>query len=523
MGNKTKSEISDSPRKGGFERFLDGVERVGNKLPDPIVLFLVLILAIVLISALGSVLDWSAIHPNDGSTVKVFNLLSPAGIQYMFSNCYQNFVGFSPFAIAISVFMVMGVITKSGLLKAVFVGMGASVNKQMLTAMIIFICIMSNMTGDLGFIVMPPIAAMLFMSVGRNPIVGMCAAYAAASCGLSANLVIGLTDARLSAQSQVAAQIVDPEFIVSPTCNWYFIAAATVVLTAIASLVTEKILEPRAGVWTPGDDISVSLSDIAAYRPSDIEKKGMKIAGWAALIILVVIAVGAVPPWGLLRNADGASIFAAKETQIGSIVTTLLLVIAIPGLIYGKIVGTIPDAKTFAKSMAEGFSDIAPFAVLCFFAGQFTAWFTKSNLGVICAVKGAEGLKNIGLKGLPLMLILFLFFALINLILPSANAKYAIVAPIFVPMLMLLGYHPALTQIIYRMGDSTTNAITPVLAYFAVMLGLVRQYDKKAGMGTLMSLLLPYTLFYAIGWIGLFAVWYLLGLPLGPAGPLFLP
>lgn len=519
MGNAVNTEKKKS---SGFNRFLNGVEVVGNKIPDPIILFVVLILAIVVLSWVGSLAGWSAIHPQDGSTVTVFNLLSAEGIQYMFSNMYQNFVGFSPFAIAISVFMAMGVITKAGLLDSMFIGMAANVSKRMLTIMIIFIGIMSNMMGDIGFIVMPPLAAMLFVAMGRNPIVGMCCAYAAASCGLSANLVIGLTDARLAATTQMAAQIIDPKFIVSPTCNWYFIAAATFVLTAVASFVTEKVLEPRAGVWHREDaDESVRI-DIDAYKSTPVQKHGMRVAGLAALLILAIIALGAIPSWGILRNADGVSVFAAKETQIGSIVTTLILVIMIPGLIYGKITGSIPDAKAFSNALADGIRDIAPFAVLCFFAGQFTAWFTKSNLGIILAVKGADWLKSIGLEGLPLMLILFIFFAIINLFLPSANAKWAIMAPIFVPMLMLLGYHPALTQIVYRMGDSTTNAITPVLAYFAVMLGLVRQYDKKAGMGTLMSLLMPYTLYYVLAWGGLFTVWYLLKLPLGPAGPLFL-
>ncbi len=515
-------ERTEGRKKSRFDGFLNMVEQVGNKIPDPIVLFVVLTAAIIIISFIGSQAGWSAIHPKDGSTVKVFNLLSSEGIQYMFSNVYQNFVGFSPFAIAISVFLAMGVITKSGLLDSWFINMAASVSSRMLTVMIVFIGVESNIMGDIGFIVMPPLAAMLFVAMGRNPIVGMCCAYAAASCGLSANLVIGLTDARLAANTEVAAQIIDPKFIVSPTCNWYFIAAATFVLTAVASFVTETILEPHAGKWNKENaDKDLNL-DFSSYKATPLQKHGMKVAGISAVIVLGLIALAAVPSWGALVNAKGLSVFSIPKTMIGAIVTTLIVVIMIPGMVYGRITGSIPNVQAFGNAMSDGFKDIAPFAVMCFFAGQFTAWFAKSNLAIILAVHGANLLKNIGLKGLPLMLILLIFFCLVNLFLPSANAKWAIMAPIFVPMLMLLGYHPALTEIIYRMGDSTTNAITPVLAYFAVMLGLVRRYDKNAGIGTVMSLLVPYTFYYFAAWAGLFAVWYLLGLPLGPGGPLFI-
>lgn len=523
MGNKVEESEKSLKKKGKFEKFLDGVERVGNKLPDPVIIFAVLTAAVTVFSLIGALAGWSVKNPTSGDTVTVFNLLSAEGIQYMLSNCYQNYSKFAPFAIAMPLFLAVGVMDKSGLLESVFIGMGSRVRGRWLTMMVVFIGIMSNFLSDIGFVMLPPLAAMLFSAVGRNPIVGMCCAYASVGCGLAANLLIGISDARMAATSQAAAQIIDPSAVVLPTCNWYFIIAACVLLVIIATFVTDKILEPRMGKWNPslgGEDALVVNLD--SYVATPLQKKGMRAAGLTALIMIAVFVLGCIPSIGFLCNADGTNVFTAKDTQLGAIVTTMVLFIAIPAIVYGKIVGTIADGKAFGAAMAKGIRDIAPFAVLCFFAGQFTGWFTQSNLGTIAAISGADLIKNSGLGGLPLMLILILICMILNLIVPSANAKYSLLAPIIVPMFMMLGYSPALTQIAYRIGDSITNAITPLMAYFALMLGLVKNYDKKAGMGTLMSLLMPYTLFYLIGWVILFSIWFLLGLPLGPGGALFL-
>lgn len=515
-----QSNANTVKKVSGFNRFLNGVEVVGNKLPDPTIIFIVLTLAVAAISTLGAALGWSVIHPGDGKEVVVFNLLSPAGIQYMLSNSYQNLAAFAPFAIAVPLLMAVGIVDKSGLMQSVFIGLGAKVNRRILTMVVVFIGVCSNFLSDIGLVMLPPLAAMLFMALGRHPIAGMCCAYAAAGCGMSANILIGITDARLSATSQAAAVIIDPNITVIPTSNWYFIAVAAVVLTLVATFVTEKILEPRLGKWVPSDN--VPRVDIESYQATALQQKGMRAAGLTVLIMLAVLVIGVVPSWGFLRNADGIAVFVDRTTQLGAIVTSMLLFIAIPGVVYGRVVGTIKNGVDFGKSMAKGIHDIAPFVVLCFFAAQFTSWFSKSNLGIITAVKGAEFLKSIGLGSLPLMLILIIFFSLINLLIPSANAKWAIFAPVFVPMMMLLGYHPAVTQMVYRIGDSITNSITPLLAYMALLIGLVKEYDENAGIGTLMSLLMPYTLFYGLTWVIMFSIWFLLGIPLGPGGAIFL-
>lgn len=512
-----------SKKQSLFTRFLNSIERAGNKMPDPVIIFMVLTAAVTVFSLIGSKLGWTVIHPGTGDTVEVFNLLSPEGFQYMISNTYQNYSKFAPFAIAMPLFIAIGIIDKSGLLESVFVGLGSKVSSRMLTLVIAFLGIMSNFLSDIGFVMLPPLAAMLFLSVKRNPIVGMCLAYASVGCGLAANLIIGISDARMAATSQAAAQIIDPNMTVLPTSNWYLIIVACIVLTFVAAFVTEKVLEPRMGKWNPKDqEHDANNNELSSYQATELQLKGMKAAGISLMILLATIAIGVLPSWGFLSNSEGLSVFEVRETQLGAIVTTMIMAISIPGIVYGKVVGTIKDGKDLSASMAKGIRDVAPFAVLCFFAGQFTGWFTQSNIGTITAVSGADYIQSIGLKGLPLMLILIIFFSLMNLLIPSANAKYAIFAPIFVPMFMLLGYHPALTQMVYRIGDSITNAITPMMAYFAILLGLVKTYDKKAGMGTLMSLLIPYTLIFGLAWIIIFSIWFLLGIPLGPGGVLYM-
>ncbi len=516
-------EGEQQPKSVKRSKFLDGVERVGNKLPDPVILFIWLVVLVAVISWIGSICGWSAISPANGKLVTVFNLLSPAGFQYMISNCYQNMSTFAPLAIALPLFIAVGIADKSGFLDSLFIRMGMKVSGTMLTAIVIFLGISSNFMSDIGFVILPPLAAMLFLAVGRNPIVGMCCAYAATGCGLAANLLIGISDARISATSQAAAAILDPNAVVLPTCNWYFIAVACIVLTVVNTFVTEKVLEPRMGKWDPSlSDSDIKAVDLSSYQTTPEQKKGMRAGGISILIMLAVLIIGVIPPYGFLCDANGVNVFNNQKMQLGSIVTAMVLLIGIPGIVYGKVAGTISDGKALGSAMAKGIRDVAPFIVLCFFAGQFTGWFTTSNLGSILAVNGAAAIRDSGLSGLPLMLILVVVCALINLFVPSANAKYSLLAPILVPMFMMLGYSPALTQMVYRMGDSVTNAITPVMAYFAMLLGLVKTYDKRAGMGTLMSLLMPYTLSYLLTWVVLFSVWFLAGWPLGPGGQLYL-
>lgn len=510
-----------SPKKKGvFIRFLDRIEIMGNKLPDPSVLFIFFCVLVLVLSWLGATLGWSAVHPGTGDKLEVFNLLSSEGVQYMFSSVVTNLTTFAPFGIAVIIMTAVGLLDDSGLLRTLFVQMSLKVSKKQLTFAIVFLGIMANMASDIGFIVMPPLAAMLFMAADRNPIVGMCCSYAACACGMAANMVVTVGDATITGITMSAANIIDANFTMSPAVNWYIMAAAVFVLTPVAVIVTEKILEPRAGKWVPNE--YAPTFDRDNYILSKKEKKGLKVTGIIMLIVVALIILGSSPLWGILRNEDGIPIFAAKGSQLPSIVALITIIMGLPGIIYGKVVGTIKNSKEFGSACTKGLVSIAPLILICVIAGQFVGYFGKSNLALIAAAKGTEIIKNLGIPVLPLLIIMIFFFMIADFFIASSAAKWTMFAPVFVPMFMMLGYHPAVLQAAYRIGDSVINAITPFLAYFAILIGFAHQYDKNAGMGTLLSNLVPYSIFYGITWIVLFSIWFLLGIPLGPGASVYL-
>jgi aminobenzoyl-glutamate transport protein len=520
MSQKVELSTQTGIKKSLFGRFLDRVEALGNSLPDPSVLFLLLCGIIIVLSWIGAKLGWSAVHPGTGDKLVVFNLLSAEGIQYMFSSIVTNVTSYAPFGIAVIIMTSVGLLDDSGLLKAMFIKMGLSVSKRTLTLGIVFLGIMANMASDIGFIVMPPLAALLFMAAGRNPIVGMCCSYAACACGMAANLVVTVGDATITGITLAAANIVDPNFTMSPACNWYIMSAAVFVLTPVAVLVTEKVVEPRAGKWEVNE--YAPKFDLESYQPSELEKKGLRITGIVMLAVVAIIILAVTPVWGVLINADGVPIIAAKGTQLPSIVALITLLMGLPGIIYGKVVGTIKDSKQFGQACTKGLISIAPLILICVIAGQFVGYFGKSNLALIFAAKGTDLIKSIGIAPLPLLIIMILFFILSDFFIVSSSAKWTMFAPVFVPMFMMLGYHPSVLQGAYRIGDSVANAVTPFLAYFAILIGFAHEYDKKAGMGTLMSMLIPYAIFYGITWLILFSTWFLLGIPFGPGSAVFL-
>ncbi|MPM09518.1 p-aminobenzoyl-glutamate transport protein [bioreactor metagenome] len=513
MSNSTT--LTNREKKGAFNHFLNGIEKVGNKLPDPVILFMIFCVIVVCLSWIGAKLGWSVIHPGTGDTVAVFNLLSRDGVQYMFQNAISNVTSFAPLGVCLVIMPAMGLLEQSGLFKAVFLNIGLSVNRRTLTTIIVFLGIIANFMSDIGIIVLPPLAAILFAAVGRNPLVGMCCAYAASTAGMTANLLVGVGDATTTAITISAAKLINPNFTLSPTCNWFFFAGAVLILTPVAVFVTEHIVEPRMGKWE-GNDYAPKI-DLETYRLSALEKSAMKKSGIFLLAVIGLFALAVIPSWGLLRNADGQSIFLSKTNQLSSIVTGLTLLLALPAIFYGKLTGTIKSGRDLSVACTKGISTIAPFLVICAVAGQFISYFGKTNLGLILAVNGAKGLQNLGIPPLPLLLLVILFFALINILIASSAAKWTLLAPIFVPMFMLMNYEPQIVQAAYRIGDSMTNAITPLLAYFTILLGFAKQYDKNAGIGTLLGMLVPYTLFYGLAWIIYFSVYFLTGLPFGIA------
>lgn len=502
----------NKPSRGLFSTLLDFIEKTGNKLPDPVTLFVLFALVVLIISSIGAAAGWSAINPATKEKVEVVSLLTAEGFQNIMTNMVKNFAEFPPLGLVLVTMIGVGVAEGVGLISALLKKVVLATSPKLITIAIVFSGILANMAGDAGFIVLPPIAAMVFASVGRHPIAGMAAAYASVAGGFSANLIVNMLDALLAGFTQSSAQLVDSDFIANPAMNWYFLAASCLIIVPIAVFVTEKIVEPRLPVYTG------PKMELTHLKPS--ESKGLKRAGIVTVLYLIAVGFTIIPEHAPLRGEDGAIIV---SPFMNSLVPFIMGLFLLPALFYGAATKELRSDKDVAQSMAKAMGTMGMYIVLAFFAAQFITYFNWSNLGVIMAIQGADFLKNLGLTGLPLLIGFIAVSSLLNLFIGSASAKWAILGPVFVPMFMLLGYDPAFTQLAYRIGDSITNPITPMFAYFAILLAMAKKYDRNIGLGSLIAVMLPYTITFGAAWILFFTAWYFLGLPLGPGAGVFLP
>lgn len=507
--------LQREPRsKGRLERFLDWVERVGNKLPHPFILFLYLTVAIMVLSALLSFAGVSAINPANGEEVVVKNLLTREGVAWMLQNALKNFTGFAPLGLVLSMQMGIGLAEQAGLLSAFMRKTMYRAPLWAISMAVMFVGINGNIASDASIVIIPTLAASIYLSLGKNPLAGLMAGYAAACAGFSANLIIVGTDALLAGITQEAVNILDPSVHVNPSINWYFMIASTIIFTLVGAWVTDRIIVPRVGEYK-GKIKSAENKDL-----TPLENKALRNTAKAALIFLVILAIFVLPKNALLRNPETGGLI--PSPFLNGIIPILMLLFITVGVAYGKTVGTIKSSADVPKLMAEAMKTMSGYIVLVFVIGQFVAYFNWSNIGIIIAVKGADFLQSVGFTGFPLILGIILLSTIVNLFIGSGSAKWSILAPIFVPMLMILGYSPALTQVIYRIGDSSTNPITPLFPYFPIALGLAQYYDEEAGMGTIMSLMLPYAVIFLIVWILQLLVWVTFKLPLGPGAGIFL-
>ncbi|MRX73743.1 AbgT family transporter [Bacillus lacus] len=505
---------TDTVRKRGFvTRSLDTIERVGNKLPHPVTLFAIFALLVLIASAIFSSLGIQIDDPlNEGETVQVKNLLSSEGIAYLFQSAVGNFTSFAPLGTVLVTMLGIGIAERSGLISAALRGLVTSVPKQLMTAALVFGGIMSSMAADAGYVVLTPLGAVLFAGLGRHPLAGLAAAFAGVSAGFSANLLLTSLDPLLGGLTQDAARIINPEYAESMNyaMNYYFMIASVFMLTIAGTLVTDKIVEPRLGTYKG------TVTDKVDYLKPQ-EKKGL----WGALAAFVItgalLALLVVPEWGPLRG--GTDIVNSPFMQ--SLVPVILIMFFVPGFVYGLITKNITSDKDVAEQLSETMATMGSYIVLAFVAAQFVSYFTESNLGVVLAVNGAEFLESTGFTGLPLIIAFIAVAGLINLFIGSASAKWAIMAPVFVPIMMNFGYSPEFTQVIYRIADSTTNIISPLLPYYAIIIAFAQKYDKKIGIGTLVSTMLPYSIVFSILWIIMLIVWMATGIDLGPGSPVY--
>ncbi len=497
------------------DKFLSGIERIGNALPHPATLFALLAFLVVILSGIISLFDVSVAHPGTGETVEVFNLMSREGLAMILKKLVTNFTSFAPLGTVLVALLGIGIAEGSGLIGALLRLLVLSSPKRLLTMVIVFAGVMSNAASEVGYVLLVPLAAIIFLAVGRNPLAGLAAAFAGVSGGYSANLLLGTVDPLLAGLSTEAAKIIDPGYLVNPACNYFFMAASTFLITGMGTWVTEKIVEPRLGAYH-GDEKAEELKTLSAD-----ERKGVRYAGITALIFTGLVLWGLIPTNGFLRDAETHSIL--HSPFMSGIVTLLFFSAAACGIAYGIGAKTIRNDSDVMKGMAKAMETLGSYIVLVFFAAQFVAFFNWTNLGLITAINGAELLKSTGIQGIPLMLLFIIIAATINLVMGSASAKWAIMAPVFIPMFMLLGYTPEYTQMVYRIGDSVTNIISPMMSYFALIVAFIQRYDKKAGIGTVISTMLPYTVVFIIGWSLLLVVWVLLGLPIGPGAQIYMP
>lgn len=500
----TKKKLTD--------RFLDSIERAGNKLPDPITLFVIMSGMILILSFLLAKIGVSATDPSSGEPIEVINLLNRAGIEQILTNMVSNFTSFAPLGLVLVTMLGVGVAEATGLIQLVMKKSVLSAPKKLILPVVLFTAIVGGVAADAAFIVFPPIAALIFMSVGRSPLVGLIATYAAVGGGFSANILLNSLDVLLAGITEQAAKMVDPNYIGNPTMNYYFLIASTFLLVGLATWVTVKFVEPRFSKY---DGKVEAIAEITSA-----EKRGLKWAGITVFAYIAILLIAVIPEDGWLRDAETGSFI--NSPFMSGIVPIMLFLFLLPAIAFGIGAKTIKSDKDVADKMFKSIADLAPFIVLAFVAAQMIAFFNWSNIGPILAIKGAELLQAMNFTGLPMLIGFIIICAFINLLIASASAKWALLATIFVPMFMYLGYSPAFTQMAYRIGDSITNPITPMLAYFAILLSFARKHDKSIGIGTLISALLPYSICFAIGWIILFSLWYLLGLPVGPGDSIFL-
>jgi aminobenzoyl-glutamate transport protein len=490
--------------------WLAKIERVGNRLPDPAYLFVIGTVVIIICSQLAVWMNWQIVKAsNDGSIslLTAQSILSSDGVWWWLSSLVKNFIEFPPLGIVLVGMLGIGLAERCGLLPALIVLAGNAIKEKYLVPAIIFIGIMSSMALDAGYVVLPPIAAILFLAAGRSPVLGIVASFAGVSAGFGANLFITSIDPLLAGFTETSAQFLDANYKVAVTSNWWFMIASTFVLTFTGWLVTVKWVAPRVNNMS----YQKSANMPEAVNAEDVNRVPVIWAGVAFLFLLIIVLLVINIPGGPLYG-DGKRFPRWVEVTV----PLLFLMFIIPGVVYGLKAKTIRSSKQFAKYMGATIADLGPYIVLAFFAAQFIAVFKYTHLGEMLALAGGGWLASLELDVGFLLFAFVLLACLGNLLIGSMSAKYAFMAPVFVPMLMQAGVAPELTQVAYRIGDSVTNVITPLNPYMIIVLAMLQKYHREAGIGTLISLTLPYSIGFLIAWMMLLIAWVGLKIPLGP-------
>ena len=511
--------------RGFTQRALDWIERVGNKLPDPAVLFLIGLLATWVVSLLLAGVSFAEIDPRtisaenpDGSPIQVRNMLAPSALAAFLAGMVKTFTDFHPLGVVLVALLGVGVAEHAGFIDACLKGLLRVTPGFLLTPMLVLVGLLSHTAADAGYVLVIPMGGVLFYAAGRHPLAGIAAAFAGVSGGFSANPVVCALDPMLASITQVGVHVLDAKWIVNPLCNYYFTASSSVLIVLLGWFLTDRVIEPRLRS-VPVDGDPEEMPRVAELTPREV--KGMWAGLFTIALLLAALALWALPDDSALRSPDGSLIAAGARGAplMGAIVSLIFLLFVLPGVVHGYVSGRFTSHRDVIKGMSKAMGTMAYYIVLVFFAAIFIDAFNKSNLGALLALKGAAFLKEIGASTGVSIVGVVLVASLVNLLVGSASAKWALLAPILVPMLMTLGLSPELTQAAYRVGDSCTNIITPMMPYFPLVVVFCQRYVKGTGIGTLVSLMLPFSLAFLVLWTGYLLLYWQLGLPLGVDAP----
>lgn len=494
------------------QRLLAAVERTGNKLPDPAVLFIALLFIVWALSLLFSLFDYDLIDPRSGEQLVVVNQLAPGAMVQFLSAMVTTFAHFHPIGVVLVAMLGIGVAEHTGFINAALRAMLAVTGRWLLTPIIVLVGIVSHTAADAGYVLVIPLGGIIFYAAGRHPLAGIAAAFAGVSGGYSANFIPSAVDPLLQAISQSGAQIMDPAITLNPLNNYFFTAASSLLIVALGWLVTDRFVEPR--LRDSPVDSDLQAPDTSMQALGERERRALRIALWAMLAGIALLVITALPAGSAWRGPDG-SLVGMGAPLMASIVPLIFLLFLIPGVAYGIAAGTVTSSRDVIEGMTKTMQSMAYYLVIMFFISQFIYAFGQSNLGILLALEGAALLQALSMPAPLTITGIVLLTGLLNLFVGSASAKWALLAPIFVPMLMGLGISPDLTQAAYRVGDSTTNIITPLMPYFPLVVVYCQRYIKSAGIGTVTAMMLPYSVTFLVLWTLFLLGYWALGLPLG--------
>jgi aminobenzoyl-glutamate transport protein len=507
-----KSKDIVSKNKSGFmDKFLNGVEIIGNKLPDPAILFFISLVIIWILSLVFSSVNFTEIDPRSGEPIKIINQLTGTNLATFLATMVNTFVNFVPLGVVLVAMLGVGVSEHSGYINSGLKLLLSFTPKSLLTPVVIFVGIISHTAVDAGYVLVIPLGGIIFYAAGRHPLAGIAAAFAGVSGGFSANFIPSAIDPLLQGFTQAAAQIIDPAKEVNPLCNFYFTASSGILIILVGWFLTDKVVEKHLA-HDPVDE------DAEAAPPMDnltaAEKKAFWLATLTMITGLVILFFTALPGDSPLRDAQG-NLDSFQAPIMQSIVPLIFILFLLPGVVYGFTAKKFKSTKDVIDAMTKSMSGMSYYIVMAFFCALFIAAFGNSNIGALLALKGASVLKAMALPGEVTIIGIIFLTAFVNLFVGSASAKWALIGPIFVPMLMQVGISPELTQAAYRVGDSSSNIITPLMPYFPLVVVFCQKYVKKTGIGTLVSMMLPYSFVFLVLWSVYLIIYWFLGIPLG--------